>query len=284
LKKILVCSGRRFRYPISSMTNTSTLASRLSRRRVEHLALPRHHHLRRRARHRPPPRVVRHQSFSIPARRRRDRRSRPRGARTSRPLRRSARVRPRSAHLDLRRPGLVQAQAPAPGVRPGRSPVHLRRSPHRRGLRRRCQPHPHLLTSLGLPAEPATFAPARAPPRPSSPGTTPRSLALSAAPTDRTPVGMDSSALTLPKRCQPHTRRASGHPGAISAHQPAPAAAAETPLERPWRGRVLRHARVGWSGHGQLPAGVRLEHDAVATGEALAFMFFDITSCVGTIF
>jgi hypothetical protein len=29
---------------------------------------------------------------------------------------------------------------------------------------------------------------------------------------------------------------------------------------------------------------VRLEHDAVATGEALAFMFFDITSCVGTIF
>ena len=32
--------------------------------------------------------------------------------------------------------------APAPGVRPGRSPVRLRRSPHRRGLRRRCQPHP----------------------------------------------------------------------------------------------------------------------------------------------
>ena len=57
-----------------------------------------------------------------------------------------------------------------------------------------------LLTSLGLPAEPAMFAPARAPLRPSSPGTTPRSLALSAAPTDRTQVGMDSSALTSRKR------------------------------------------------------------------------------------
>jgi hypothetical protein len=46
---------------------------------------------------------------------------------------------------------------------------------------------------------------------------------------------MDSSALTSPKRWQPHIRRASGHPGAISARQPASAAAAETPLERPWR-------------------------------------------------
>ena len=46
---------------------------------------------------------------------------------------------------------------------------------------------------------------------------------------------MDSSALTSPKRWQPHTRRASGYPSAVSARQPAPAAAAETPLERPWR-------------------------------------------------
>jgi hypothetical protein len=48
---------------------------------------------------------------------------------------------------------------------------------------------------------------------------------------------MDSSALTLPKRWQPHTRPASGQPGAISARQPAPAAPVETPLERPWRWR-----------------------------------------------
>jgi len=46
---------------------------------------------------------------------------------------------------------------------------------------------------------------------------------------------MDSSALTSPKRWQPHTRRASGYPSAVSARQPAPAAAAETPLESPWR-------------------------------------------------
>jgi hypothetical protein len=46
---------------------------------------------------------------------------------------------------------------------------------------------------------------------------------------------MDSSALTSPKRWQLHTRRASGHPGDVSARQPAQAAAAETPLERPWR-------------------------------------------------
>ena len=62
-------------------------------------------------------------------------------------------------------------------------------------------------------------------------------MCLSAAPTNRTPVSMDSSALTSPKRWQPHTRRASGYPSAVSARQPAPAAAAETPLERPWRWR-----------------------------------------------
>jgi hypothetical protein len=33
------------------------------------------------------------------------------------------------------------------------------------------------------------------------------------------------AALTSPKRRQPHTRRASGHPGAVSARQPAPATA-----------------------------------------------------------
>jgi 2-methylcitrate dehydratase PrpD len=49
---------------------------------------------------------------------------------------------------------------------------------------------------------------------------------------------MDSSALTSPKRWQPHTRRASGYPSAVSARQPAPAPATETPLERPWRLRI----------------------------------------------
>jgi len=44
-----------------------------------------------------------------------------------------------------------------------------------------------LLTSLGLPAEPATFTPACAHPRPSPPGTTPHNLTLSAVPTDQTP-------------------------------------------------------------------------------------------------
>jgi len=44
---------------------------------------------------------------------------------------------------------------------------------------------------------------------PSSPGKTRVAPALTVAPTDRTPVGMDSSALTSPKRWKPYTRRAS---------------------------------------------------------------------------
>jgi hypothetical protein len=63
------------------------------------------------------------------------------------------------------------------------------------------------------------------------------------------------------QRWQPHTQRASGHPGAVSARQPAPAAAAEAPLERPWRfcrgytSPCARAARVAWSSPDQ-PAGV----------------------------
>jgi hypothetical protein len=69
-------------------------------------------------------------------------------------------------------------------------------------------------------------------PRPSWPGTTRVASPPSATPTDRTLVGMDSSALPSPKRWQAYTQRASVHPGVLNARQPAPAAAAQTPLER----------------------------------------------------
>jgi hypothetical protein len=91
-------------------------------------------------------------------------------------------------------------------------------------------------TSSWTPTSPAACSPASASPpslrrmrppvlhrRPSSPGMTPRSLAMSAAPTDPTPVGMDSSALTSPKRRQLHTRRAS------DLNAPAPSALAGWP-------------------------------------------------------
>jgi len=76
-------------------------------------------------------------------------------------------------------------------------------SPHRRGLRRRCQPHPQPAHQPRPPRRARHVCARPRPPRPSSPGAPPRSLALSPRPpAGHRLVASHSGGLRAPRRRQ----------------------------------------------------------------------------------